>query len=185
MLYDKHIDEELLMVDVDPLISPAKVKLNDLLTFAIALNFIYNGVEPDNIASDMEKNMYINGFNFDTDWSDIYNYLQNRHFINNNYLNEIHEYSYVNEYGETITNEGYGMSPMNKGWMTEWFDDFVVYGTIYDEKTKEYKEAKTYNEVIRKKKCYDLTRYFNLTDENLNEIYDFLSEDNQNVIFSL
>lgn len=144
MLYDKHIDEELLMVDVDPLISPAKVKLNDLLTFAIALNFIYNGVEPDNIASDMEKNMYINGFNFDTDWSDIYNYLQNGHFINNNYLNEIHEYSYVNEYGETITNEGYGMSPMNKGWMTEWFNDFVVYGTIYDEKTKEYKEVKTY-----------------------------------------
>lgn len=144
MLYDKHIDEELLMVEVDPLIAPTKVRLNDLLTFAIALNFIYNGVEPDNIASDMEKNMYINGFNFDTDWTDIYNYLQNRHFINNNYLNEIHEYSYVNEYGETITNEGYGMSPMNKGWMTEWFDDFVVYGTIYDEKTKEYREVKTY-----------------------------------------
>ena len=82
MLYDKHRDEEDLYVEVDPEISPNKVRLNDLLTFAIALNFIYNGVEPDNIASDMEKNMYINGFNFDTDWNDIYNYLQNKHFIN-------------------------------------------------------------------------------------------------------
>lgn len=143
MLYDKHIDEELLMVEVDPMIAPTKVRLNDLLTFAIALNFIYNGIEPDNIASDMEKNMYINGFNFDTDWSDIYNYLQNRHYINNNYLNEIHDYSYVNEYGQTINNKGYGMSPMNKGWMTEWFTDFMTYGTITDE-NGETKEVKTY-----------------------------------------
>lgn len=144
MLYDKHLDEELLMVDVDPDISPSKVKLNDLLTFAIALNFIYNGVEPDNIASDMEKNMYINGFNFDNDWTDIYNYLENRHFINNNYLNEIHEYTYVNEYGETITNEGYGMSPMKQGWLTELFEDSKLYGTIYDVKTGELKPVIEY-----------------------------------------
>lgn len=127
MLYDKHKDEEALMVEVDSSISQDKVRLNDLLTFAIALNFIYNGVEPDNIASDMEKNMYINGFNFDTDWNDIYNYLDNKHFINHNYNNKIHDYSYVNEFGETITNTGYGMSPMKKGWMTEIFNDFTVY----------------------------------------------------------
>ncbi len=132
MLYDKHKDEEALMVEVDSSISQDKVKLNDLLTFATALNFIYNGVEPDNIASDMEKNMYINGFNFDTDWNDIYNYLDNKYFINNNYNNEIHEYSYVDEYGKTITNTGYGMSPMRKGWMTELFDDFTVYNAGKD-----------------------------------------------------
>lgn len=132
MLYDKHRDEEDLYVEVDPEISPNKVRLNDLLTFAIALNFIYNGVEPDNIASDMEKNMYINGFNFDTDWNDIYNYLQNKHFINNNYLNDIHDYTYINEFGETIENTGYGMDPMCKGWMTERFDDWFVYDAEND-----------------------------------------------------
>lgn len=132
MLYDKHIDEEDLYVEVDPELSSAKVRLNDLLTFAIALNFIYNGVEPDNIASDMEKNMYINGFNFDTDWNDIYNYLQNKHFINNNYENEIHDYSYINEFGETISNTGYGMSPMDKGWLSERFDDWFVYDADND-----------------------------------------------------
>lgn len=132
MLYDKHKDEEDLYVKVDKLISDNKVRLNDLLTFAIALNYIYNGVEPDNIASDMEKNMYINGFNFDTDWTDIYNYLENKHFINNNYINEIHEYTYINEFGETITNNGYGMSPMKKGYLTELYEDFIVYGTNPD-----------------------------------------------------
>lgn len=142
MLYDKHRDEEHLYVEVDPLISPNKVRLNDLLTFAIALNYIYNGVEPDNIASDMEKNMYINGFNFDTDWNDIYNYLQNKHFINNNYLNEIHEYSYVNEFGETITNTGYGMSPMKKGWMSERYEDWLVYDA--DKDIKVYKGEPIY-----------------------------------------
>lgn len=145
MLYDKHIDEEKLMVEVDPLISPTKVKLNDLLTFAIALNFIYNGVEPDNIASDMEKNMYINGFNFDTGWSDIYNYLQNKHHINHNYANKIHDYSYIDEFGEEHNNNGYGMSPMNKGWMTERYEDFVVYG--YD-KDKEQNIQKFMGEPI-------------------------------------
>lgn len=127
MLYDSHKDEEDLYVKVDKIISDNKVRLNDLLTFAIALNYIYNGVEPDNIASDMEKNMYINGFNFDTDWTDIYNYLENKHFINNNYLNEIHTYSYVNEFGETITNTGYGMDPMRKGYLSELYEDFIIY----------------------------------------------------------
>ena len=132
MLYDKHKDEEDLMVEVDSEISQDKVRLNDLLTFAIALNFIYNGIEPDNIASDMEKNMYINGFNFDTDWNDIYNYLENKHFINNNYNNKIHEYTYINEFGDEITNTGYGMSPMRKGWLTEIFDDYVIFDSAKD-----------------------------------------------------
>lgn len=136
MLYDKHMDEEGLYVEVDELIAPTKVRLNDLLTFAIALNYIYNGVEPDNIASDMEKNMYINGFNFDTDWNDIYNYLQNKHVINHNYNNDIHEYTYTNEFGETITNIGYGMSPMGQGWLTEKYDDWIVYDAAND--IKEY-----------------------------------------------
>lgn len=135
MLYDKHMDEENLFIEVDPEISTSKVKLNDLLTFAIALNFIYNGVEPDNIASDMEKNMYINGFNFDTDWNDIYNYLENKYFINNNYNNDLHTYSYIDENGNTITNYGYGMSPNKKGWMVEIFDDWIVYDKDKDIKT--------------------------------------------------
>ena len=144
MLYDKHLDEENLMVEVDSEISEDKVRLNDLLTFAIALNFIYNGTEPDNIASDMEKNMYINGFNFDTDWSTIYNYLENKCFINNNYNNEIHKYTYINEFGEKITNTGYGMSPTRKGWMTEIYDDTVDYGEVYFSEKDEMIEAKTY-----------------------------------------
>lgn len=84
ILFDKHIDEELLEVSVDPRLSQNKVKLNDLFSFAIALGYLYNGIEPDMIASDMERNMTINGFNFDTDWNDIYNELQNREFIYNN-----------------------------------------------------------------------------------------------------
>ena len=84
ILYDKHIDEELLELEVNPKLSSNKVRLNDLLAFATALNYLYNGVEPDMIASDMEKNMTINGFNFDTDWVDIYNELNNRIRIYNN-----------------------------------------------------------------------------------------------------
>ena len=130
MLYDKYKDEENLYIDIDSnIVSSGRVRLNDILTFAIALNYLYQGVEPDNIASDMEKNMYVNGFNFDTDWNDIYNYLQNQRHIYNNYLNKPDKtYTYVDEYGETheVVN-GYGMDQLEKGWMTEIYDCFLEY----------------------------------------------------------
>jgi hypothetical protein len=168
MLYDKHMDEEDLMVEVDSEISDDKVRLNDLLTFAIALNFIYNGTEPDNIASDMEKNMYINGFNFDTDWSTIYNYLENKCYINNNYDNEIHEYTYIDEFGVSHTNVGYGMDPMGKGWLTEIYDDTVTYGTAYCSDEEDYVEVKAYF-------GYPIYGY----NENNEPIFSYSDEENQ------
>lgn len=138
MLYDKHRDEEALMLDVDQeLVSSGRARLNDILTFAIALNYLYQGVEPDNIASDMEKNMYINGFNFDNDWNDIYNYLENQHHIYNNYLNDpVKTYTYTDEFDEEHTVEnGYGMDPLKQGWKTELYEDFIVYDFGKDIKT--------------------------------------------------
>src|SRR5574344_139648 len=41
---------------------------------------------------------------------------------------------------------------------------------------------KTYNEVIRKKRCYDLTKYFEISEERLVEIYNFLNKGNENKI---
>lgn len=41
---------------------------------------------------------------------------------------------------------------------------------------------KTYNEVIRKKRCYDLATYFDVTNEILVEIYNFLSASKDNKI---
>ena len=70
----KHFDEEKLMLDVDSNMFDSgntRVRLNDIMTLAIALGYLYNGVEPDMIAADMERNMTINGFNFDTDWKYI------------------------------------------------------------------------------------------------------------------
>lgn len=163
MLYDKHRDEEDLYVEVDSAISTNKVRLNDLLTFATALNYIYQGVEPDNIASDMEKNMYINGFNFDTDWNDIYNYLENQHHIYNNYSNEErHDYTYTDEFGiEHEVKNGYGMNPLKKGWMTELYDDFYVYNDKSKESILIYIGQPTYTEdgIINNKRIYinDLT----------------------------
>ena len=146
MLYDKHRDEEELMLNVDKeLVSTGRARLNDLLTFAIALNYLYQGVEPDNIASDMEKNMYINGFNFDTDWNDIYNYLQEQHHIYNNYLNKPNNtYTYTDEFGEEHTVEnGYGMNPLEKGYMCELYEDFIIYDLGAD--IKVYMGNPTYN----------------------------------------
>lgn len=40
------------------------------------------------------------------------------------------------------------------------------------------REPLTYEELIRKKKCIDLTKYYNLTKEDLDTIYNFL-EDNK------
>lgn len=129
MLYDKHKDEEDLYLDIDPeVVSSGRVRLNDILSFAIALNYLYQGVEPDVIATDMEKNMYINGFNFDNDWTDIYNYLQNQHHIYNNYLNDLHDYDYTDEFGVSHhVRQGFGMNPLEKGYMTELYEDFYVY----------------------------------------------------------
>lgn len=95
ILYDEHIDEELLQLDVDSRLSTNRVRLNDLLSFTTALNYLYNGVHPDIISSDMEKNMTINGFDFDTDWTAIYNELNNRQYIYNEVLQPMNQGSLV------------------------------------------------------------------------------------------
>lgn len=69
---------DLLVVDVDPMISRNKVRLNDLMSLMIALGYVYTGVAPDVIARDMEINMTINGFDFSTDWSQVYDSLMSR-----------------------------------------------------------------------------------------------------------
>ena len=45
------------------------------------------------------------------------------------------------------------------------------------------KKPKSYNEIIRLKKCYTLTQYFsNITENIFNEVYDFLSQSPNNSI---
>ena len=36
------------------------------------------------------------------------------------------------------------------------------------------KEPETYEEIIRQKRCIDLAKYYDLTEEQLEQIYDFL-----------
>ena len=44
-------------------------------------------------------------------------------------------------------------------------------------------KPKTYNEIIRMKKCYTLTQYFsNITENMFNEIYNFLGQSPDNTI---
>ena len=148
MLYDKHKDEEKLYVEVPrELCSAGKVRLNDLLTFATALNYLYQGIEPDTIATDMENNMEINGFNFDTDWVDIYNYLQNHHAIYNHYSADepSMSYTYTDEFGilhEVI--DGYGMDPLYEGYKSELYNDFIIHGQVFNIETGEMIDVKTF-----------------------------------------
>lgn len=45
------------------------------------------------------------------------------------------------------------------------------------------KKPKNYNEIVRLKKCYTLTKYFsNITENIFNEIYDFLGQSPDNTI---
>ncbi|MGN1393030.1 MAG: hypothetical protein ACI4V7_03100 [Succinivibrionaceae bacterium] len=76
MLFDKHYDEENLKLSVNSQISENKVKLSDLFCLIIALNYIYNDIEDDIVSSSMEANLTVNGFDFDNDWTAIYNALQ-------------------------------------------------------------------------------------------------------------
>lgn len=46
-------------------------------------------------------------------------------------------------------------------------------------------KPRTYNDIIRMKKCYTLTRYYeNITENLFKEIYDFLKESSDNKIVS-
>ena len=45
------------------------------------------------------------------------------------------------------------------------------------------KKPKSYNEIVRLKKCYTLTKYYsNITENVFNEIYDFLGQSPENTI---
>ena len=47
------------------------------------------------------------------------------------------------------------------------------------------KKPKTYNELIRMKKCYTLAKYYsNITESLFNEIYDFLGANPENTILA-
>lgn len=84
MLTDAFKNEESLMVTLDESIASEPVRLNDLMTFVTALNFMYNGIEPDNISSNLSNIQYINGFNFgesllngeSVDWTTLYNDME-------------------------------------------------------------------------------------------------------------
>ena len=43
-------------------------------------------------------------------------------------------------------------------------------------------EPLTYEELIRKKRCINLTKYYNLTKEEIDEIYKFLEENKKGVL---
>ena len=44
------------------------------------------------------------------------------------------------------------------------------------------KEPETYEELIRKKRCIDLTNYYDFSMEELNQIYDFLSSNPEGTV---
>ncbi len=46
------------------------------------------------------------------------------------------------------------------------------------------KQPETYNELIRAKSCYRLADYFRLTEEQINHIYEFLSQNQDNHLSS-
>lgn len=76
MIFDKHFDEDKLMLDVDPNMCESgktKVRLSDILILSIALGYLYNGVEPNIVTTDMDCNLEVNGFDFDSSWLEIYN----------------------------------------------------------------------------------------------------------------
>lgn len=92
ILFDKNIDEETLYLDVDSHMCESgktRVKLSDLLLLSIALGYIYNGVEPDIVTTSYENNLFINGFNFDSGWIDIYNDINDK-----NYYKKFHSIEY-------------------------------------------------------------------------------------------
>jgi len=45
-------------------------------------------------------------------------------------------------------------------------------------------QPQTYNELMRVKRCYELTKYFVLSEELLEKIYNFLAEDPKHEILT-
>ncbi len=77
MIFDNIPDE--IYIDLPGMAS--NVELGHVFAYILALGYIYNGIEDDIITNDMEKNMYIYGFNFEQDMSKLYTDLANKHNI--------------------------------------------------------------------------------------------------------
>lgn len=72
MIFDTIADDIKLSI---PRLSRNEIDLGHLFCYILALGYIYNGIEDDIITNDMEKNMYIYGFNFEEDMSTLYTNL--------------------------------------------------------------------------------------------------------------
>ena len=44
------------------------------------------------------------------------------------------------------------------------------------------KEPETYDELIRHKRCFELTKYYELTEEDLEKIYNYLTNNENGVV---
>lgn len=64
MLFDNKIENFGIKV---PILSDKEIRIGDLFSYIIALGYVYNDKEDDITQLDLEKGMYLYGFNFDTD----------------------------------------------------------------------------------------------------------------------
>lgn len=64
MIFDNRLEKFTVQL---PYLSSMKYPVGDVFAYLIALGYTYNGIADDIISSDMEKTMWIYGFNFDSD----------------------------------------------------------------------------------------------------------------------
>lgn len=161
MLFDKHLDEENVKIQVDSKISKNKVKLADLICLAIALGYLYNGLEPNVLTTSMEENMIINGFDFDSSWTFIYNELGMK---SQGYLVELDSDNpgafLSGRYNESVI--------WNNLKHTKIYDEYQAYDNYtYADENKYAKNYPTYLEPAIESKSYSLSNI----DKDINGQY--------------
>ena len=99
IIYDKTLTDKFFL-ELDGSIveqaNPIRSELSHVFILATSLQYLYNGIEP-RFFKDMESNLYINGFNFESDWTDIYNDLQNITVRDDNGNKVIVKYGFLTE----------------------------------------------------------------------------------------
>lgn len=79
MLFDNVIVEEKLRLNAPILSNSANFKLVDIICYLYALMYEYNGIK-DDLMDTPTKIMYIKGFNFNADMTDLSNYIYQKGF---------------------------------------------------------------------------------------------------------
>lgn len=172
MLYDDSLLEDKVDISI-PLLSPThRFKLSHLFIYMTALTYVFNGYE-DLIIDSASKNLWVQGFNFNTDLDDLKEYLRKEH----QHTSDFPIWDFI-----TPTSDQNDLVEFVNTYKTDYnIRQLIVYNMSKASDYREYRIwKKIYNSLLVTKNNFE---FFKKSDDTMAETYSDFLEDKDHILY--